>query len=206
MEMNPFFQVIDPGLIWFYRLTGHAGIDFVIGTMVLAFITLVIGQFTCFLISLILRKRIDESTAEAEKYKNLSIDALKAGNKEAYKAVNKLGNEAFGKSFFMQFTLGAGFLWSIFFALAWMQYRFLNLEFPIPFTSSSLGYIGIFILLYIPVYVLFKKAKRNLPDICRMAILTRGNPQDGTSGTLAELIEGRTIKTAMPGDGARENG
>ena len=44
-----------------------------------------------------------------------------------------------------------------------MQYRFLEVEFPLPFIGFSLGYIGIFILLYIPVYILFKQTKHKLP-------------------------------------------
>ncbi|MEW6660223.1 MAG: hypothetical protein AB1424_16375 [Thermodesulfobacteriota bacterium] len=163
MEMPPFYQVLDPCLIWFYRLTGQAGVDFVIGTLVLAGFCLVIGEITVSLTSRFLRKRLGEKTAEAQKYQNLSMDALKAGNKEAYQAANTLANEAFGHSFFQQAALSAAFLWPIFFALAWMQYRFLDLEFPLPLLGWSLGYIGIFILLYIPALFLFKRVKRNLP-------------------------------------------
>jgi hypothetical protein len=42
-----------------------------------------------------------------------------------------------------------------------MSYRFAEVEFiPLPFSQSSLGYIGIFLLLYIPVYVLRRRLKR----------------------------------------------
>ena len=91
------------------------------------------------------------------------MEALKAGNRPAYEAANKVANEAFGKSFFMQLALSATFFWPIFFALGWMQYRFLEMAFPLPFIGFSLGYIGVFILLYIPVYVLFKRVKPKLP-------------------------------------------
>ena len=43
-----------------------------------------------------------------------------------------------------------------------LQYRFLDLEFPLPFTGYSLGYIGVFILLYIPAYLLIKRIERRL--------------------------------------------
>lgn len=174
MEMHPFFRVLDPYLIWFFRLTGNAALNFVIGTAVLAGIALVIGELSSFLISLISRRRLDQYAEEALKYKDLSIDALKAGNKEAYRAANKLGNEAFGLTFFMQFAVGAAFLWPICFALAWMQYRFLKLAFPIPFTGYSLGYIGVFILIYIPVYLLFKKVKGTLAYFPRTKGLPNG--------------------------------
>ena len=79
-----------------------------------------------------------------------------------------MANEAFSKSFFMQIALSATFLWPIFFILGWMQYRFLELEFPLPFVGFSLGYIGVFILLYIPAYILFKQVKRRLPYFRRL--------------------------------------
>ena len=60
------------------------------------------------------------------------MEALKAGNRPAYEAANKLANEAFGKSFFMQLTLSATFFWPVFFALGWMQYRFLDWSSPCP--------------------------------------------------------------------------
>ncbi len=102
MEMHPFYQALDPYLIWFYRLTGHAGVDLVIGTLVLAFVALLIGEVTAFLAFWFTRKRVDRYAEEAAKYQTLSMDALKAGNKEAYTAANKLANEAFGHSFFQQ--------------------------------------------------------------------------------------------------------
>jgi hypothetical protein len=168
MEMHPFYQVLDPYLIWFYRLTGRAGVDFVIGTLFLVFLALVIGEFTAFLAFRLMRKHLGEKTAEAEKYHDLSLDALKAGNKEAYQAANKLAKEAFGHSFFQQAALSAAFLWPVFFALAWMQYRFLEVEFPLPFSGWSLGYIGIFILLYVPAVILFKRLKRKLHNFRRL--------------------------------------
>lgn len=169
MEMHPFYQVLDPYLIWFYRITGNAWADFVIGTLVLACIALVIGEATVFLVLLFIRKRLGEKTGEAEKYNNLAMDALKAGNKEAYLAANKLANEAFGHSFFQQFTLSAAFLWPVCFALAWMQYRFLEVEVPLPVIGVSLGYIGIFICLYVVAYFGFKRIKGRLPYFRRVS-------------------------------------
>jgi len=157
MEMHPFYQALDPCLIWCYRLTGLAALDFIIGTLVLAGISQIIGKVTVSLISLITQKRLGEKAAEADKYQNLSMDALKAGNKEAYLAANQLANEAFGHSFFQQAALSAAFLWPVFFALAWMQYRFLELEIPIPGTNWSLGFIGAFIILYVPAYLVLKR-------------------------------------------------
>jgi hypothetical protein len=162
MEMHPFWQILDPFLIWFYRLTGYAKLDFIIGTLFLAGITLLMGESTVFLVSRFIRKRLDRYTEEAEKYQNLSIDALRAGNKAAYKAANELANDAFGHTFFQQLTLSAAFLWPVFFALAWMQHRFLEIEIPIPGTGFSLGFMGAFIPIYIITLWLFKKIKHHV--------------------------------------------
>ena len=184
MEMHPLYLFLDPYLIWFYRLTGQAAVNFLLGTLAVAVLALLVGEFTSFLASFVVRRHFEQVAGEAKRYQNLSMEALKSGDRPAYEAANELANDAFSKSFFMQMALSATFFWPIFFALGWMQYRFFELEFPIPFTGYSLGYIGVFILLYIPVYILFKKIKRKLPHIRRLAaILTRYHPQEGTSRT-----------------------
>jgi hypothetical protein len=160
MDMHPVYRALDPFLILFYRLTGHAGVDMVIGTMVLALIALLIGKITVFLVYRLTRKRVDLYAEEAVKYQQMSVDALKAGDKAAYDAANELAKEAFGHSFFQQSALSAGFMWPVFFALAWMQYRFLDVEFPIPGTKWSLGFIGAFIIIYVATYLLLKRLPR----------------------------------------------
>ena len=157
MEMHPFYLFFDPYLIWFYRLTGSAAANFLLGTFVVAVLSLLVGEITSFLASFAVRRHFEEVTGEAKKYQDLSMEALKAGDRPAYEATNKLANDAFGKSFFMQLTLSATFFWPIFFALGWMQCRFLEMEFPIPGTPWSLGYIGAFILVYIVAYLILKR-------------------------------------------------
>ncbi len=166
MEMPPFFQWLDPYLIWGYRITGHARADFLLGTLAAAVLALLVGEFTSCLASFLVRRRYQEVAGEAKRYQDLSMEALRSGDRPAYEAANQVANEAFNKSFFMQVALSATFFWPAFLILGWMQYRFLEVEFPLPFVGFSLGYIGVFILLYIPVYILYKQTKRRLPH-CR---------------------------------------
>jgi hypothetical protein len=168
MEMPALFRFVDPCLIWFYRITGHGLADFLIGTGVLALFAIIIGEFTLSLTFLILKKRIDHYTAKASKYQRLSLEALMEGDKGTYKAGNRLANDAFGKAFFIQIAMSAGFLWPAFFVLAWMDYHFAGLEFGLPFTDLTLGYIGVLILLYIPIYLVFRKLKYYLPYFRRI--------------------------------------
>jgi hypothetical protein len=162
MEMHPFYLFLDPYLIWFYRQTGSAAANFVLGTFVVAILSLLVGEITSSLASLVVRRHSDEVTGEARKYQDLSMEALKAGDRPAYEAANEVANEAFSKSFFMQVALSATFFWPAFFVLGWMQYRFLEVEFPIPGTNWSMGFIGVFIIIYLAACFLFKRAKRSL--------------------------------------------
>lgn len=168
MEMHPFYAALDPCLIWFYRLTGYGLVDFFAGTFVLAWIALVIGEFTISVVFLVLKRRITEMTAEVTRYHNLSMDALAEGNRPAYTAANKLANDAFGKSFFMQIALSGAFLWPIFFALVWMDYRFSQIEFELLFTDYTVGYPCIFVALYAVAYLIFKRVKYSLPYFRRI--------------------------------------
>jgi hypothetical protein len=169
MEMHPVYLALDPYLIWFYRLTDQAALNFVLGTFVLAWLAVLVGECTSYLAARLVRPHFARISGEAAKYQDLSMEALKVGNRPAYEAANKLANDAFSKSFFMQLTLSATFVWPAFFALGWMQYRFLDLEFHVPGLGFSLGYIGVFIIIYALAYVIFKQVKRRLPFYRRPA-------------------------------------
>ncbi len=157
MDMPWPFLALDPYLIRFYRLTGWALLDFYLGTFVLALHTLALGELSLWLARRLVGRYLEETAARARHYHDLSIEALKAGDKAAYEAANKLANEAFSKSFFQQLALSGAFFWPAPLALAWMQYRFLGVDIPLPGTGFSLGFIGAFILCYIPAYFVWKR-------------------------------------------------
>ncbi len=177
--MHPIFLWIDPYLIRFYRLTGYAPADFIIGTFVLALIAVIIGECTISVAYLLARKRIEKVTDETIRYQNLSIDALTSGDKGAYQAANELANDAFGHSFFMQIALSAAFLWPIFFALAWMSNRFEELEFPVPYLHFSLGYIAVFVFLFVAAYFVFKPVKYRIPYFRRIKEMLKSSSLTG---------------------------
>jgi hypothetical protein len=185
MEMPSLYLFLDPYLIWFYRLTGQTGWNFLIGTSVVAVLALMVGEFTSFLASLMVRRHFTQVAGEAKKYQDLSMEALKAGDRPAYEAANKLANDAFNKSFFMQLALSATFFWPIFFMLGWMQERFQGIEIPLVVVPYSLGFVGIFIILYALAYFLFKRVKYRLPYFRRIkGILDANNLQGGNSPAL----------------------
>jgi len=168
MEMHPVYLYLDPYLIWFYRLSDSAAVNFLLGTLALVVLSLLVGEFTSFLASLIVRRHFEQVTGEAKRYQDLSMEALKAGDRPAYEGANKLADEAFGKSFYSQVALSATFVWPIFFALGWMQYRFLEVAYPLPLIGYPLGYAGVYVILYIAAYFVFKPVKRRMPYFRRL--------------------------------------
>lgn len=175
--MPSFLMALDPYLIWWYRLPDNAYVGFFLGTFVLASLCLILGEITLGLGYRLVGSRLDGLTAESLKYQDLSIEAAKAGDKASYKAANKMANESFGLSFFSSMALSMARLWPIPFALAWMQLRFLKVEFPLPVIGFSLGYIGIFIIVYVVGYFLFKQVKRHCSIAFRQGNLSAFHPE-----------------------------
>jgi len=157
MDMPWPFAALDPYLIRFYRLTGRAVADFYLGTFVLALHALALGELSLWLARRLVGPYLEETAARARHYQELSIEALKVGDRAAYEAANKLANEAFSKAFFQQLALSGAFFWPAPLALAWMQYRFLGVDIPLPGTGLSLGFIGAFILCYLAAYFCWKR-------------------------------------------------
>jgi hypothetical protein len=176
MEMPWFFLVLDPYLIWFYRLTGHPGWNFFLGTSALAVHCLALGEGTGLLVRRLVGRHLEDISREARRYHDLSLEALKSGDRAAYEAANKLANEAFNKSFYQQIAMSGAFLWPVPVALAWMQYRFRELAFPIPGLGLSLGFSGIFLLCYLAVYFLWKRLRLRLFPHRRELSLPQGGP------------------------------
>ena len=158
---------IDGILIQFYRLTGLTFLDYLLGTFVLALISVILGELTISLALRFNKGHVHAITDNMVKMNNLSIMALKSRDKKSYKACNDTANDAFGKYFFNMIAYSASSLWPAFFALAWMQIRFSEVEFPLPYPLKSIvpsiDYFPIFLLCYILARILFKKVRRYLP-------------------------------------------
>ncbi len=105
-------------------------------------------------------KKLSEDLAE---YQKLSDEAERMGDETSYQAVNKAGNEVWGKLFFFKIALSAAALWPIFFALAWLQARYSHLDLSIPGTSIGLNYVVVFLIAYVAARLMFSRISRKLP-------------------------------------------
>ena len=112
---------IDPFLIAPYRWLEDPHLGWWLGTFVLAIWAALFGEVTLAVAYRINRRAVKARLGETSFYHQRSINALKSGDKESYKAINRMANEAFGKSFFLMTAMGMSSLWPAFLAAAWLQ-------------------------------------------------------------------------------------
>lgn len=167
IALNQIPILLDPYFIALYRLTGDPLLNFMLGTFLLAMVTVVLGELTLSLALRFNRRHITAMEEELEKQHRLSLTALQMQDQKGYRACNKLANDVFGKYFFSMIAYSAACLWPVPFVLSWMQTRFLGVQFelayPISLVWASTQYFTIFLLLYILARILFKHIRPYLP-------------------------------------------
>ena len=178
------YAEMDKLLMPFYRFPDNALAGYFLGTFVLSVICVTAGRYSIALAYRFNKETIKRDNYETGHFHDLSISALKAGDKEAYKACNSIANDAYGKSFFQQIALSASYLWPLFIALGWMQYRFAGVEFSMPLISSSSGYATTFLSCYIITRILSGKIKNKFRH-------------SKTTGVMPSEPEGRPDKITM---------
>lgn len=153
--------------------SAHAGIW--LGSALLASYTIIIGELFAAGLFLLHHRYYTTMHDGMVKYHNLSVDALHAGNKEAYLAANKMAQDEYGKSFFAQAAIGMASLWPVPFALGWMALRFEGITlYSVPGTDIHLGYVFVFLSLYIVLRITFSaRFKNRLPFFRRVAAIKR---------------------------------
>ena len=166
--LDTFALQADRFLITFYRITGFGLIDYFIGTTILAFLCIVIGELSISLAIRCNKRYLDAMSSKMTEKETLALQAYRAGDQAGYKALNKEATDAWGKHFFTMVAYSAGILWPIPFALGWMQTRFAEVQFDLAFPLSlifgkSVGYIFTFIPIYILCRIVFKYMRPHLP-------------------------------------------
>ena len=166
--LTQILRFIDPVLIFPYRFFDNPMIGWWIGTFCLSLWAVFVGELTMGVVSRINRKAVSESFDETLYYHEQSMKAKAAGDETAYEGINKLANEAYGKSFFLMMAMGMAALWPAFFAAAWLQMRFSEFRFPLPSWALGLefNFIAPFILFYLfqrMSWGHFKRTRRSRP-------------------------------------------
>jgi len=166
--MNPIEKImasIDPVLIAPYRFFGDPMLGWWAGTAVLALWSVLIGELTLAAVYRVNRSPMAENVKQTTYYHEQSLKAKQAGDEAAYKGINKLANEAYGKSFFLFIAMGMASLWPAFFAAAWLNMRFGDFLFTLPQWAGGLelNFIAPFVMLYIAIRIIFSKIKRFIP-------------------------------------------
>ena len=151
-----------------FRITGDPVSSFFFGVFLLAVISALLGEITIALAYLANRRHYDRLNQMVIQQHNLSVFAAREGDKESFRAINKLANDVFGRLFFAQIALGMGSLWPVFFALAFLQGRFASIRFPLPMLPWTVGYGFIFLLFYVLARLVFNRVKYKLPGLHRL--------------------------------------
>ncbi|MBU1274207.1 MAG: hypothetical protein KJ720_02430 [Proteobacteria bacterium] len=168
--MDPLYWLLaqaDSYLIAPYRWLGSPVAGWWLGTGVLCLWCTILGEATLAVVRRINRAHLQSQLDQMAEGQSRSWEALRAGDRLAYKGFNTQANESFGKSFFMQVAMGSSSLWPAFLALAWLQWRFGMVSVPFPGTQWSMSYAAAFIPMYVIMRVLWSlahKLLRQRPD------------------------------------------
>ena len=182
-QLTSLYYWVDSLLIYSFRLIPVPILGYYLGSAVVALLCVILGQLTIAAAFTWNRRYIDSDNHRMIHMHNLSMRALLAKDKIAYKKINREANDAFGKVFFAQIALAVSSLWPLPLAIGWMQSRFLDVTFPLPVTlpwvGDKVGYLFTFLPIYILVYILFGKIKRWLPFFRKIARILDQYDQEG---------------------------
>lgn len=162
MDLQSVLLFFDPWLIEPYRWMSPAIAGYLLGTAILAGYCVIIGDLSATLVAFFNRGYLAKLRHGMEHHHKLSEEALKRGDKESYKAVNRQGLDSFGYSFSMGAALFCVSIWPMPFALAWMNLRFADAPLPLPagfpfWGGKEVHYFTSFLLCYILVRIVYSQ-------------------------------------------------
>ena len=89
-----FQHIADNILMSFFRFSDNPVNGYFLGTAILSTICVAVGELSIYLAFRFNKDKIDHTNNDMEHYQHLSIKALKAGNKDAFRACNSIANES----------------------------------------------------------------------------------------------------------------
>jgi hypothetical protein len=172
---------IDPVLIQPFRWLDNPTLSWWLGTFFAALWAAVIGEITMAIVNRVNRSAVKETSNEMVMYRDQSMNALKSGDKKAYKQINKLANEAYGKTFFLTLAMGMASIWPVFLAAAWFQERFGDIRFPFPYLEDGLNFVPFLLVCYIVARIIVGKIKKALIQVAAGYRQARQQVTEGSS-------------------------
>jgi len=181
--MQDMLLLLDPWLIAPFRLPASAEAGFWLGTAVLCLYCVLLGDAAYLGVMALNRRRTASLKAEMERHNELAETALRMGDKESYKAVNKQALDAFGHSFSLGAAVFTSSLLPLPFALAWMHLRFASaapeLPFALPLVGREPNYLFYFVILYIPLRLVYSRTMLRLAPYRRLRAALHGSETKG---------------------------
>ncbi len=174
---------LDAFLILFFRLADNPMLGYLVGIALLSLICVILGELSMGLAYRWNHAFLKRDNRRLVRLQNGSLRALQARDKDGYQALNREANDAFGKVFFSRVALAAASLWPLPFAMQWLESRFGDVAFALPFVlpkiGDAVGYAFSFIPMYILVRVVFGRLKGRLPFFRRIRSLQAGEAAEG---------------------------
>jgi hypothetical protein len=165
-SLTAILTMLDPWFIAPYRWPSSAIGGYLLGTVILALQCVLLGDLSALAVAFLNRGHIGKLQQAMDKHHTLSETALRLGDKESYKAVNRQALDAFGHSFSLGAAIFSVSIWPMPFALAWMHLRFadapLGLPMGVPFLGKTLHYVASFLVLYIAVRLAYSMAMKRI--------------------------------------------
>lgn len=152
------FAWMDALLIAPYRWLDDPIQGWWLGTLVLALWCALAGGLTRRLVLRANRAHAQRLDHEMRHYRDAAQAAANAGDKTAYKLLNKQANEAFGRTFFLRAAMGSASLWPAFFGVAWLQARFAGLSLPL--FGLGVNSLAGFLICYLAVRLALARLRR----------------------------------------------
>jgi len=171
-------QLIDAFLIFFFRIPDSAAVGFYVGCACLAAMIVFVGDISQALAHRFNLSHFQSQTRDMVHLHNLSIKALRQGDKENYTAANKLANDTFGKSFFTRAALFTVSIWPLPFAMGWLAERFQGVDIPLPLLEKTVGYNAIFLPVYILTRIAYSRIKPKISFLRRLDPALGPPPED----------------------------
>jgi len=196
------YEFLDPWLIWAFRFGDNPYLGFAIGLFWICLAATIVGELCMAGVYYINKKHFAAMNRNMIDHHNLSVRALGAKNKTAWKACNSIANDAFGKNFFARIALFASSLWMVPFAIGWLFFRFGEVDFSVPLLGE-VGPAFIFIPAYILTRYLFSLAKPWLPLFSSIQQWVKDNEAADDMMTFTDLVEeknGPQNETPIPGN------